>query len=290
MKKPFYIVNSFGKDAFNGYSEGVCFLDNKKLLKSKMQKLAAEIKLKSIIFVSNDKTNNNQGRNIFRVKMFDPFMEVEITYSALIAAAHIINETVTDLNEAIFILSTSQKVFISKSKEKCFYKFTVEQTKHSDLLSQVEVLSLVTILLKPLVSVADIKISHQSKIILIQMDNCVNKSNLEKLNISEILKLREIDNTEFNVVVTSRADMTDMYDFYYKEFSNKASTCDSSPFSLLSQHWSKVVGKTTLMARNLSNRGSDIKMVVKNGALVEVTGQCTTVFKGLITVREVSES
>ena len=29
MKKPFYIVNSFGKDAFNGYSEGVCFLDNK---------------------------------------------------------------------------------------------------------------------------------------------------------------------------------------------------------------------------------------------------------------------
>ena len=29
MKKPFYIVSSFGKDAHNGCSEGVCFLENR---------------------------------------------------------------------------------------------------------------------------------------------------------------------------------------------------------------------------------------------------------------------
>ena len=29
MKKPFYIVNSFGKDAHNGCSEGVCILDKR---------------------------------------------------------------------------------------------------------------------------------------------------------------------------------------------------------------------------------------------------------------------
>jgi len=141
--------------------------------------------------------------------------------------------------------------------------------------------------LKPLVLIADVRISHQSKVILIQMDDCFN---LEKLNIYDILRENEVENNEFNVVVTTRNDMADTYDFYYKEFFNKASGCDSSPFALLSLHWSQAIGKTNLIARNLSSRGSDVKLVVKKNKLVEVYGQCTTVFKGLITVRDISES
>ena len=60
------------------------------------------------------------------------------------------------------------------------YKFVAEQTEQSELLSQVDVLSLVSVLLKPLVLIADVRVSHQSKVILIQMDDCFN---LEKLNI-----------------------------------------------------------------------------------------------------------
>ena len=43
-----------------------------------MQKLATEVKLNSTIFVSKDKTNNKHEENTFKVKMFNPFIEVKI--------------------------------------------------------------------------------------------------------------------------------------------------------------------------------------------------------------------
>ena len=63
--------------------------------------------------------------------------------------------------------------------------------------------------------------------------------------ISTVLRENEVENNEFNVVVTTRNDIADTYDFYYKEFFNKASGCDSSPFALLSLHWSQAIGLLT---------------------------------------------
>ena len=42
-----------------------------------MQKLATEVKLTSTIFVSKDKTNSKHEENTFKVKMFNPYIEVK---------------------------------------------------------------------------------------------------------------------------------------------------------------------------------------------------------------------
>jgi len=261
MKLPYYHVDAFTDRLFQGNPAGVCLLPEGWIPEQSMQKIAFENNLSETAFITSEE-------EVFGLRWFTPSIEVDLCGHATLAAAHILfNET--NIDEDIVRFQTKSGLvkveraestlildFPSRPAEKCSIPLGAARTfgrKPAEVLKSRDYL---------FVFHSENEIRNMSP----DFDHVMNWDCL-------------------GVIVTAPGDSAD---FVSRFFAPRAGVLEDpvtgSAHSTLIPYWSKRLNKTSLKARQLSQRGGEL-FCQDAGARVKIGGRAVTYLKGEIEIQ-----
>ena len=263
MSLKIYQVDAFANQAFEGNPAAICILESGKYYSDHwMQSLAAEMNLSETAFVEK------KSPRTYRLRWFTPTTEVNLCGHATLATAHILwTETDLDNQQVVQFDTLSGRLEVSNNEGLITLNFPIEVvTKIEDKnLNKQLMFVLCCQSLGVYKSNEDILIEVASEAILKSLDPY-----LEQLKMLPIRCL----------IVTS---VSNNYDFVSRVFA-PAVGIDEDPVTgsthcALAPFWAKKLGKNTLSARQVSARGGDLHVTLKDNR-VDVSGTAITIFKG----------
>jgi PhzF family phenazine biosynthesis protein len=263
MKINIFQVDSFTDDMFEGYTSSVCALPTS-ISDELMQKIAAETNLSKTAFVTKlDHTK-------YEVRWFTPTTEVTLSDHASLASAYVIfNHLNTNLTK-IVLKSLGGDMVIEKDGDLFSLNFP---SKMPSLYEENNPIFDLAIGSEPL------KVLSNLDYILVYDNEEIVKNINPKIDIFKSLDLR-------GVCVTARGSDND---FVFKYFAPKLDIdpgiVTGSVCSQLAPYWSKVLGKETLTAHQLSSRKSDIICDI-NDDFVSIKGKAKLFMKGEIIIEQ----
>ena len=260
MRLELFQVDSFTNKIFEGNPAGVIFSE---FLPNKvMQKIALENNLSETAFVYEE-------GNDYRIKWFSPLMEIDLCGHATLAAAHIyFTEINRDANSITFISSKNGSLEVTRKNNYLYLNFPVDQyapiSIDDDLINMIGETPI-----EAFKGRDDIMCIFEDESIIYNIEP--NKS---------LLKLFPVRGL---IVSAKSLD----YDFVSRCFFPITGVDEDpvtgSAHTTLTPYWAKQLGKNSLLAKQVSSRGGELKCVLE-GDRVIIGGEAVTYLKGFITI------
>jgi len=253
-----YTVDAFTGAPFGGNPAGVCVLETGKDAKW-MQHVAAEMNLSETAFLL-------RASDGFMLRWFTPRTEVDLCGHATLASAHLLwEEGLTD--EAEIRFHTRRELLKAKKHgmwiELNFPLEPEEETDAPELLSE----SL------------GVPFKYVGKNRLDYIVEAEDERTVAELQ-PDFGMVKNV--TTRGVIVTARADDGDT-DFvsrcFFPAVGINEDPVTGSAHCCLGPYWAEKLGKTQLTARQISERGGELRLKV-TGERVLIYGQAVTVIKG----------
>jgi len=260
MRLELFQVDSFTNKIFEGNPAGVIFSEF--LPNEVMQKIALENNLSETAFVYEE-------GNDYRIKWFSPLMEIDLCGHATLAAAHIyFTEINRDANSITFISSKNGSLEVIRKNNYLYLNFPVDQYApipiDDDLINMIGETPI-----EAFKGRDDIMCIFEDESIIYNIEP--NKS---------LLKLFPVRGL---IVSAKSLD----YDFVSRCFFPITGVDEDpvtgSAHTTLTPYWAKQLGKDSLLAKQVSSRGGELKCVLE-GDRVIIGGEAVTYLKGFITI------
>lgn len=261
MNLKIYQVDAFAEQVFQGNPAAVVPLDNW-LEDDLLQKIAMENNLSETAFYLKDDDH-------IILRWFTPSTEVDLCGHATLATAHVLFNHEGHIGDLIIFFSPrSGKLTVKKIGDKMMMDFPKDDVSPIELTDE---------LLKPFDPKPTEGFKGKSDYVLI-FENEEMIKNLEfDLHLISKIKAR-------GVIVTAPGKTVDFVSrFFGPQVGVPEDPVTGSAHTTLIPIWSKKLGKTSLSARQLSQRGGFLKCVLK-GDRVEISGQAVTYMQGEITM------
>ena len=260
MRLELFQVDSFTNKIFEGNPAGVIFSEF--LPNEVMQKIALENNLSETAFVYEE-------GNDYRIKWFSPLMEIDLCGHATLAAAHIyFTEINRDADSITFISSKNGSLEVTRKNNYLYLNFPVDQY-------------------------APISIDDD-------LINMIGETPIEAFKgRDDIMCIFEDESTIYNIepnkgllklfpvrgLIVSAKSLD--YDFVSRCFFPITGVDEDpvtgSAHTTLTPYWAKQLGKDSLLAKQVSSRGGELKCVLE-GDRVIIGGEAVTYLKGFITI------
>tara|TARA_Y100000385_G_scaffold285110_1_gene344416 strand:+ start:164 stop:946 length:783 start_codon:yes stop_codon:yes gene_type:complete len=253
-------VDSFTNKIFEGNPAGVIFSEF--LPNEVMQKIALENNLSETAFVYEE-------GNDYRIKWFSPLMEIDLCGHATLAAAHIyFTEINRDADSITFISSKNGSLEVTRKNNYLYLNFPVDQyapiSIDDDLINMIGETPI-----EAFKGRDDIMCIFEDESIIYNIEP--NKS---------LLKLFPVRGL---IVSAKSLD----YDFVSRCFFPITGVDEDpvtgSAHTTLTPYWAEQLGKDSLLAKQVSSRGGELKCVLE-GDRVIIGGEAVTYLKGFITI------
>ena len=260
MRLELFQVDSFTNKIFEGNPAGVIFSEF--LPNEVMQKIALENNLSETAFVYEE-------GNDYRIKWFSPLMEIDLCGHATLAAAHIyFTEINRDADSITFISSKNGSLEVTRKNNYLYLNFPVDQyapiSIDDDLINMIGETPI-----EAFKGRDDIMCIFEDESIIYNI--APNKS---------LLKLFPVRGL---IVSAKSLD----YDFVSRCFFPITGVDEDpvtgSAHTTLTPYWAKQLGKDSLLAKQVSSRGGELKCVLE-GDRVIIGGEAVTYLKGFITI------
>lgn len=258
-----YQVDTFTDTLFRGNPAAVCPLEQW-LPDSTLQAIAAENNLsETVFFIPN-------GRGTYHIRWFTPAVEVDLCGHATLAAAHILYTRLEEASPTLHFDSKSGPLITSRDKDYYILDFP------ADLLEEVVPPK---VLLKALDISPTAVFSGREDYLLI-VDDAAQVAQLAP----DFGLLRQVRGR--GVIVSAPAG-EDGVDFVSRCFFPNAGIDEDpvtgSAHTTMTPYWAERLGKQELVARQISERGGEIRCTML-GERVVLAGQAVTYLKGEIYV------
>lgn len=248
----YYIVDVFTEEHFCGNPAGVCLLDEW-LSDVVMQKIAFENNLAETAFLV-------KKEDFYELRWFTPEVEIDLCGHATLGSAYVLmNYADTAMKKVEFhtksgVLSVIRDSdlftmnFPSRKPTPCAIPDKLEKALGSKVLE-----------------------THIARDLLILMENAKTLAELKP----NFTLLKEIDHV-FGFIVTAKGDDCDFVSrFFAPNAGISEDPVTGSSHTTLIPFWSERLGKSELIARQLSQRGG--KLICKDrGSRVEISGKAVT--------------
>ena len=260
MRLELFQVDSFTNKIFEGNPAGVIFSEF--LSNEVMQQIALENNLSETAFVTKEGNN-------FKIKWFSPLMEIDLCGHATLAAAHIyFTEINRDADSITFISSKNGSLEVTRKNNYLYLDFPVD--------------------LYELISIDDDLINMLGETPIEAFKGrddimCIFKDEATIYNIEPNKDLLKLFPVRGLIVSAKSSD----YDFVSRCFFPVTGVDEDpvtgSAHTTLTPYWSKQLGKNSLLAKQVSSRGGELKCVLE-GDRVIIGGEAVTYLNGFITI------
>ncbi len=254
---PLYQVDAFTKKKYKGNPAGVCLLE-KWLDDNELQAIATEMNLSETAFLVKGEQSD------YHLRWFTPNTEVRLCGHATLASAHVLfAEMGFDKEEIIFSTQEAGELRVLKMSHSYQMNFPLDK---SNKLKTQEFENLINQKIHKAYKGTD-------DLLLIVKDQSAVKECMPNLV--------EMKKHNFRAVIIS--SVGDKRDFVSRVFAPNCGIDEDpvtgSAHTLLAEYWSKVLGKTEMLASQLSDRNGELKCIIK-GDRVLIEGNAITVIKG----------
>lgn len=261
MKIKLYQVDAFSDKPFEGNPAAICPL-NSWIPDSLMQSIAGENNLSETAFFV-------PGDDGYRIRWFTPTTEVNLCGHATLAAGHVLFEHLGYKGEKIVFDSQSGLLSVEKKEEMLFLDFPVDVYEKQEKESVQDVLE---------VEILEAYRGRDDLLFIIE-----NEKTLKEL-LPDMEKIRSL---ACRCVIVSAPG--DERDFVSRVFAPQSGIPEDpvtgSVHTMLIPYWADKLGKDTLSARQLSQRGGNLSCEL-DGTRVKIGGQAVTFMLGEICLNE----
>lgn len=255
----YYVVDAFADTPFHGNPAGVC-LPDKPLTDELMQSIAFENNLSETAFIV-------PRGGYYDLRWFTPEAEVDLCGHATLASAFVLMNFVDPSMNRVEFRSQSGPLFVSRSGD----LFTLDFPSRPPMpCEKPEILE--RALGVPVLE------THRSRDVVALV---ADEHTVQPLS-PDFALLKQIDT--FAVVVTAKGNTCDFVSRFFtpQEGINEDPVTGSSHSTLI-PFWSARLGKTKMIARQLSQRGGQL-FVEDCGERVKISGRAVCYLKGEIEV------
>ncbi|WP_432700448.1 PhzF family phenazine biosynthesis protein [Kluyvera cryocrescens] len=254
----FYLVDAFSQQAFGGNAAAVCILDDW-LPDETMQKMAQQHNQSETAFIVKQQSG-------FALRWFTSRIEVNLCGHATLAAAHVIFNHLYYPDERLHFDTLSGRLTVSRSGDWLTLDFpacpTNEQTPPVEMLRAL--------------GISGYRQARKGRAWVIELDNREQVAALAP----DITAMTPV---EHKVSVTAAGDGE--YDFVSRFFSPGEAVWEDpvtgSAHTMLIPYWGEKLGKTQMLARQISARGGDIRCEWA-GERVLMSGTARTYLQGKV--------
>ncbi|MGB1241505.1 MAG: PhzF family phenazine biosynthesis protein [Chitinophagales bacterium] len=259
MKIQMYQVDAFTAQLFGGNPAAVCPLEHW-LDKATMQAIAAENNLSETAFFI-------PYGNGFDLKWFTPTMEVDLCGHATLASAHVIFNHLNYPESVISFHSNSGLLMVSKTDDILTLNFPANSPKPIAISTE-----LIEVLGKKPLEVYDS---------IYQMAVFESEKDIFQLQ-PDFAKLANMN----SIIVTAPGTKSDFVSrFFAPDKGINEDPVTGSAHTILTPFWSERLGKKSLHALQVSERGGELWCEVLENDRVAISGKAVTYLEGTIQVK-----
>ena len=261
---PFFQVDAFARQVFGGNPAAVCLLQEW-LPDALMQSIAEENNFSETAFVIV------QEDGLCRIRWFTPSTEVELCGHATLAAAHVVLKLVRPDMQSVRFLSSGGDLGVHREAEgdRLFLNFPALSAEPAQLPRE----SLMAAL--GVGEMGDVFRSHYDVMVVLGDEEAVAKLS------PRLSELRCFDARGF--IVTSVGQSVDFVSrFFAPRVGIDEDPVCGSAHSVLVPYWSRRLGKTKLLAKQLSKRGGELYCEDLRNGRVELGGYAVLFARGEI--------
>ncbi len=255
----YYMIDAFADEVFKGNPAGVCILDEP-LAEEKMQKIAFENNLSETAFVYPEGTRYN-------LRWFTPTFEIDLCGHATLATAYVLSHYI-DSKSSVFEFDTASGL-LTVTKCDDLYEMSLPLKMPQVMPTTKELNELLGVEAVALYSERDLYVELKSE-------------EEVKSYVPDYAALQTITKW-LGVVLTAPGTDCDFVSRYLCPELNMEDPVTGSSHSSLVPLWSKKLGKTELVAKQLSKRGGILYCNLE-GDRVIVAGKAVLYLKGEIEV------
>ncbi|XP_063969391.1 phenazine biosynthesis-like domain-containing protein isoform X2 [Lytechinus pictus] len=290
---PIYTVDAFASAPFTGNSAAVCPISSAEedIPDDLKYQIAMEMNISETAFVHPAKSGETfQNASEFNLRWFTPTNEVKLCGHATMATATTIFRALGNEGSELRFNTLSGQLVAKRDGQLITLNLPVNPCgpkvpENLDGLIQ-EVISDLP--------VQDIKYSPGSNKLLLRLKDDIRRASLEGLtpNISKFMSHHNTGEVK-GVIITVKAngevneDGTP-YDFFSRYFAPwngiPEDPVTGAAHTVLSDYWSRVLGKQELFARQCSKRGGDVRIRLLGDNRVELAGKAALVIQGKINI------
>ena len=236
MNIKYFVVDAFADRLFQGNQAGVCLLETP-LNDDTLQKIAAENNLAETAFILPNGTD-------FDLRWFTPKVEIDLCGHATLASAFIISKFVNpDLETIRFTTQSGILCVIPKG-----------DLFEMDFPSRAPVEAKVTPLMEQALGCPVLE-AHQARDLLLLVKDEETVQNLQ-LNMELLARIPDC----FAVIVTAKGNEVDFVSrFFAPNAGIPEDPVTGSSHTTLIPFWAERLGKTQMVARQLSERGGSLQ-------------------------------
>ena len=256
----YFVIDAFAEKVFQGNPAGVCVLE--KPLKQKiMQSIAKENNLSETAFIYKE-------REQYFLKWFTPKAEIDLCGHATMAAAYVVMNFIEKTTSVVAFHTQSGILTVQKKGNLFEMDLPCRMPKKIDVVEKVtDVIGI-----KPVGT-------YISRDLIILLENGNQIKNI-KPDFDKMKKL----NIGLGVVVTAKGEKVDFVSRYFTpELESKEDPVTGSSHSSLIPFWAKKLQKSSMIAKQLSERGG-ILYCQNAGERVKVSGNAVLYMMGEINI------
>ena len=256
----YFVIDAFAEKVFQGNPAGVCVLE--KPLKQKiMQSIAKENNLSETAFIYKE-------REQYFLKWFTPKAEIDLCGHATMAAAYVVMNFIEKTTSVVAFHTQSGILTVQKKGNLFEMDLPCRMPKKIDVVEKVtDVIGI-----KPVGT-------YISRDLIILLENENQIKNI-KPDFDKMKKL----NIGLGVVVTAKEKKVDFVSRYFTpELESKEDPVTGSSHSSLIPFWAKKLQKSSMIAKQLSERGG-ILYCQNAGERVKVSGNAVLYMMGEINI------
>ncbi|NMS91198.1 PhzF family phenazine biosynthesis protein [Clostridioides difficile] len=256
----YYIVDAFTSNLFKGNPAGVCVLD-KRLPLELMQKIAEENNLPETAFIVKNKGN-------YELRWFTPKAEIDLCGHATLAAAYIISNFIDSNVQNIEFVTQSGNLKVMRNGN--LYEMIFPKLMPTEMKLSQQQIDLIGCIPSAIYSSRDLILLLNSEQEIINYTP--NYANLRKLT------------DWLGIIITAKGNNTDFVSRYFcPELDSEDPVTGSSHCNLI-PYWAKKLGKSKMVATQLSNRGGIIQCELLEDDTVKISGEAVLFMQGTIKI------
>lgn len=267
IKVPFYWLDVFTSQQFKGNPAAVCLM--KTDYEDKVyQNIATELKLSETAFTENIRDNE------YKLRWFTPTMEAPLCGHATMATAYTLF-TKLDVKSPVMFHTMSGVMKVEKEKDSIALNFpfySLEETNDLRILEPLGIRDCVEVSYSNLGAFA-VVLKDSNQVTDVKPDFAKLRESCVKLNI-------------LGALVTAKGSGS--VDFVYRVFAPGAGVDEDQGTGIaqcaIARYWGSRLGKTRMRSLQLSERGSEMSVEVRESG-VRITGKVTELIDGNLTLQ-----
>jgi PhzF family phenazine biosynthesis protein len=267
MRLPIYQIDAFADRVFAGNPAAVIPMDAW-LPDETLRAIAAENNLAETAFLISDET----GEADYHLRWFTPVIEVDLCGHATLATAHYLLNIAAPDKPSVSFRTRSGILTVTRDGDRLSMDFPAYQTAEREMPGLAEALGV-----EALASLHSPDEPERDRMILLLADEAAVRAVSP-----DISALKRFD--DVSVCVTAPGDEIDFVSRYFApNHGIDEDPVTGSNHSILAPYWAERLGKSDLVARQISERGGELRCRV-GGGRVEISGRAVLYLKGEIEI------